>query len=106
MSQFKELQKDMENYGTLRWKHAMHLIRLLLAGITALNEGYIPVQVSEHRDQLLAIRRGEMAWEAVNTWRLNLHRQFDAAYRSTKLPNRPDYEQANDFLVKARRTAL
>ena len=106
MSQFKKLQKDMENYGTLRWKHAMHLIRLLLSGITALNEGYIPVQVADHRDQLLAIRRGEADWAEVNRWRMALHHDFDQAYQQTKLPDRPDYERANAFLVTARRSAL
>ncbi|MBI1256955.1 MAG: nucleotidyltransferase domain-containing protein [Chloroflexi bacterium] len=106
MSQFKKLEKDLENYGTLRWKHAMHLIRLLLSGIVALNEGYIPVRVTEHRDQLLAIRRAEVAWTEVNQWRLDLHQQFDLAYQHTKLPDRPDYERANAFLVAARRSVV
>ena len=106
MSQFKKLQKDMENQGNIKWKHAMHLIRLLLSGITALQEGFIPVPVGEHREQLLAIRRGEMSWEAVNEWRLELHKRFDAAFQTTRLPERPDYETANTFLIKARRSVL
>jgi hypothetical protein len=106
MSQFRKLQKDIENYGEIRWKHAMHLIRLLLAGITALNEGFIPVRVEDHRERLLAIRRGEVAWNEANQWRLALHKEFDAAFQTTKLPERPDYESANAYLVWARRSAL
>jgi predicted nucleotidyltransferase len=106
MSQFKKMTHHLQNYGTIKWKHAMHLIRLLLSGITALQEGYVPVRVEEHRDDLLAIRRGEKTWEEVNEWRIALHKIFDAAYQTSVLPDRPNYEQANAFLVHARRSAL
>ena len=33
LSQFKKLEQDLRNHGQLRWKHVMHLIRLLLSGI-------------------------------------------------------------------------
>jgi uncharacterized protein len=105
-SQFRRLKKHIEKHGTIKWKHAMHLIRLLLSGTIALQEGHIPVDVGEHREQLLAIRREEIAWDEVNEWRLALHKEFDAAYQITKLPDRPDYEKANEFLIKARRNSL
>jgi hypothetical protein len=82
----------------------MHLIRLLLAGVTVLREGVVPVRVEANRDRLLAIKRGEVPFEEVEAWRLDLHRQFDAAAEATKLPERPDYEKANAFLVRARRS--
>lgn len=103
MSQFRKLRRHRENHGEIRWKHAMHLIRLLLSGITILREGFVPVAVDQYRPQLLAIRHGEQSWDAVNRWRLRLHEQFDAAYASTSLPARPNYEAANDFLLRARR---
>jgi uncharacterized protein len=106
MSQFKKLNHHIENYGTIKWKHAMHLIRLLLSGIIALRDSYIPVRVEEHRDDLLAIRREERAWDEVNQWRLKLHKEFDAAFQATALPDRPDYERANEFLIKARRSVF
>ena len=84
----------------------MHLIRLLLAGIEVLRNGYVPVQVDQHRDRLLAIRGGELPWDEVEQWRLALHQEFNAAFENTKLPERPDYEQANAFLIRARRRAL
>lgn len=106
MSQFKKLQKHIENKGTIKWKHAMHLIRLLLSGITALEHRVILVDVGEYREELLAIRNGEVPWEDVNGRRLELHKTFDAAFQKTALPDRPDYERANAYLVKARRSAL
>ena len=32
--------------------------------------------------------------------------EFDAAFQGTTLPDRPDYERANAFLVKARRSMV
>ncbi len=106
LSQFKKLDTSLARHGKIKWKHAMHLIRLLLAGITALREGHVPVSVEERREQLLAIRDGQMPWGELNRWRLALHHEFDAAYAGTKLPERPDYERANALLTKARRSVV
>jgi len=54
---------------------------------------------------LLAIRAGEVPWADVEQWRLELHRQLDDALLSTPLPTAPDYNLANDFLLRARRLA-
>jgi uncharacterized protein len=106
MSQFKKLGQDLRNKGELNWKHAMHLIRLLLSGVTALRQGAIPLKVEEHRERLLEIRRGAVPWEEVNAWRLRLHKEFDAAFLATRLPEYPDYEKANAFLIRARRSRV
>ena len=105
LSQFKKLEQDSRNRGAVRWKHAMHLVRLLLEGVGVLREGFLTVRVEEHRARLLAIRRGETPWEEVNAWRLALHKEFDAAYADTRLPERPDYGRVNAFLVRARRAS-
>lgn len=106
VSQFRKLEQDQRTRGEIRWKHAMHLVRLLLAAITALKEGYLPVEVGDHRAGLLAIRRGEMTWPEIDRWRQDLHRQLETAYFTTRLPDQPDYNRANAFLIKARRAAL
>ena len=106
LSQFKKMQADIRNQGQVKWKHVMHLIRLLISGISALQHGFVPVRVEEHRDQLAAIKRGEMPWEETEKWRLALHAEFDRALAETKLPDRPDYAKANAFLIKARRAAI
>jgi hypothetical protein len=106
MSQFKRMQADVRNHGQVKLKHVMHLIRLLLSGIHVLREGFVPVEVGEHRTRLLAIKSGEMGWDDVEAWRLQLHQEFDQALEATALPERPDYERANEFLIRARRFAL
>ena len=106
MSQFKKLQADLRNKGHVKWKHVMHLIRLLLSGIGVLKERRVQVEVGEHRQELLAIKRGEMPWDEVEKWRLSLHKDFDAAATNTRLPDRPDYAKANALLLKARRSML
>ena len=107
LSQFKRMEQDLRTTGAIKWKHAMHLIRLLIAGVTGLHEGFIPVRVDqEHRDRLLAIKRGEVEWPEVDAWRLALHKDFDRALATTALPDRPDYERANAFLVWARRSMV
>ncbi len=104
MSQFKKIQADLRNKGEVKWKHVMHLIRLLISGVTALREGHVPVRVdSAYRERLLAIKRGEVPFEEVEAWRLALHGEFDHAAQSSTLPDRPDYERANALLIKARR---
>lgn len=106
MSQFKKMQSDLRNQGQVKWKQVMHLIRLLISGIHVLEQGFVPVRVDQHREQLLAIKRGELAWNETEKWRLSLHADFDRALLTTSLPERPDYERANALLLKARRAAL
>ena len=105
LSQFKKLEGDLRNRGEIKWKHAMHLIRLLLAGIGVLKTGVVPVRVDEHRDTLLKIKRGQTPWDEVDRWRRDLHREFDAAFAATRLPEQPDYAAADRFLIQARSRA-
>lgn len=102
LGQFKKMEQDLRNRGAIKMKHAMHLVRLLLSGIHALEHGEIPVDAGRHRERLLAIRHGETPWEEVDAWRLELHKRFEEAFTNTRLPERPDYTAANAFLLKAR----
>jgi predicted nucleotidyltransferase len=106
LSQFRKLEQDVRNRGAIRWKHVMHMIRLLLSGVTLLREGTLIIHAGSHRDRLLAIRAGALAWEEVEIWRQELHRELDEAHRRTPLPPEPDYRAANDFLIRARRSAV
>lgn len=105
-SQFKKMQTDIRNQGRVKWKHVMHLIRLLLSGTHVLRDGTMIVDVGPHRDQLLAIKRGEMPFADADAWRKELQHDFESAFQTTTLPDRPDYERANAFLVDARRRAI
>lgn len=106
MSQFKKLEQDLRTRGDIKWKHVMHLIRLLICGVHGLKTGEILVEVGEYKEPLLSIRHEEMSWDAVNKWRLELHKEFEAAFQKTALPIQPDYNAANRFLLKARRSML
>jgi predicted nucleotidyltransferase len=106
MSQFKKLEQDLCVKDELNWKHAMHLIRLLLQGIGVMTEQQVGVRVVDHRDALLAIRHGGQTWAEVNEWRLALHREFAEAFRRTTLPDAPDYSEANRLLIWARRQGV
>ncbi len=106
MSQWKKLRQRIDSGREIKPKHAMHLVRLLLSGIVALRDQHIPVAVEAHRDRLLAIRHGETGWDDIDTWRLELHREFEAAFEHTSLPDRPDYNAVNRFLLRARHSAV
>ena len=103
MSQFKKIEQDIRTQGEVRWKHAMHLLRLLLTGAATLRDACVPVRVEAHRERLLTVKQGEMPWAHVDAWRKELHLDFERALAETRLPERPDYEAANEFLIKARR---
>ena len=104
-SQFKKLQSDLRNQGQIKWKHAMHLIRLMISGIEILRDQQVMVDVGEHRETLLSIRRGERTWEDVDGIRIGLQKEFDISFSKTRLPERPDYLKANALLVQARSSA-
>ena len=103
LSQFRLMKKGYDADGHFKPKHAMHLIRLLHSGIHALTEGEIRVDVAEHRAELLAIRRGEVPFDEVQKRALELDRLFQEAFARTTLPEKPDTERANRFLIQARR---
>jgi predicted nucleotidyltransferase len=103
LSQFRLMKRGYDADGHFKPKHAMHLIRLLHSGIHALAEGEIRVDVAEHREELLAIRHGRVPFDAVQARALELDRQFQEAFVKTTLPEKPDSERANRFLIAARR---
>lgn len=106
LSQFRHMQRQHEQRGTYKAKHAMHLIRLLYSGIHALRTGDILVDVGEHRAELLYIKSGVLSFEEVRTKALQLDHVFQQAFTTTTLPERPDYERANRFLIHARRRMI
>ena len=74
-----------------------------LTGAATLRNGSVLVRVEAHRDHLLSVERGEVPWTEVDAWRKELHQDFEASLATTRLAERPDYEAANRFLIRARR---
>jgi hypothetical protein len=103
LSQFKKIEADFRQRGEPRWKHVMHLLRLLLSARDLLRSGDLVLDVGVNRDRLLAVRRGEYAWDVVEDWRLELHGQIDEALDSSVLPALPDVARVNAWLYSVRR---
>lgn len=101
--QLNRLDAARARTGEVRWKQAMHMLRLLLAGAHVLRTGEVLVDVSAHRDRLLAVRAGARSWESVAGWAADLRADLDAAARETALPVEPDRAAVADFLVRTRR---
>ncbi len=106
LSQFKKMQADLRNQGQVKWKHVMHLIRLLLSGIrscarASCRSGSRSIGTScwpsgGARCRGKKSRTGGSACTTNST----------PPRRRRSLPERPDYEKANALLIEARRAAL
>ncbi|GAB7034407.1 nucleotidyltransferase domain-containing protein [Streptomyces sp. NPDC021749] len=101
--QLKQLRADLRRHGAPRWKHAMHLLRLLASARDLLRTGVLTLDVGDDRAELLAVRRGEVAWEAVERRMAHLAEEADAAVSGSPLPPEPDRARVADFLFRARR---
>ncbi|WP_067482467.1 nucleotidyltransferase domain-containing protein [Actinomadura hibisca] len=104
--QFRKLEGDLRNHGEPRWKHVMHMVRLLISGRHLLEHGEPLVDVGDLRDRLLAVRRGEMPWDEITAWRESLTTELDGALARSPLPADPDRERIEDFLYSVRRRSV
>jgi uncharacterized protein len=103
ISQFRKMQRARDRAGEeAQPRHTMHLIRLLLAGLGAARTGEPDVTAQAHHTELGAIRTGRMSFDEAFNWAMALQRQFDDSMAVTPLPDLPDYETANAFLIRAR----
>ncbi len=102
--QFQRASRDGD--GQVKWKHIMHLLRLLISGRHLVETGEPLLDVTPFRDRLLAVRRGELPWEEITAWREELLAGLDDALARTPLPEAPDRPAVEDFLVSVRRAAL
>lgn len=105
-SQHGKLLADVRIHGAPRWKHAMHLLRLLLSCRDLLRTGRLTLDAGPHRDRLLAVRRGELTWAEVDAWMSRLTCETDAALTATRLPEHPDRARVEDFLLRTRRASV
>lgn len=103
--QLSKLEADIRHHGVPRWKHAMHLLRLLLSCRDLLRTGRLTIDVGDQRDPLLAVRRGERSWEEVRTWMQGLHEEVDEAVERSPLPADPDTARIEDYLLRVRRAS-
>jgi uncharacterized protein len=103
--QLTRLEAVLRRTGEVRWKQAMHMLRLLMAGAHVLRAGEILVDVSAHRDRLLAVRFGDVSWAGVQSWAAELQADLAAAAERTALPAEPDRATVEAFLIRTRRAS-
>jgi len=105
LGQRKKLDADVRTTGAPRWKHAMHLLRLMTSCRDLLRTGELRIDVGDQRGPLLAVKRGEVPWAAVESWMARLAAEAEAALRHTPLPAEPDRARVADFLFRVRRAS-
>ncbi|MFF3327216.1 DNA polymerase beta superfamily protein [Streptomyces sp. NPDC002889] len=101
----RKLEADVRRHGAPRWKHAMHLLRLLGSCRDLLRTGELVIDVGADRERLLEVKRGEVAWPRVESWMTRLAEEADAAAHRSPLPAEPDRARVEDFLVRTRRAS-
>lgn len=84
-------------------KPAVHLIRLLHAGLHLCRTGEVLVAVGPHLTELAAIRSGETPLDAVEERAAGLIAELRAAAETCGLPDAPDAGRVEAFLQRARR---
>ncbi|MEU3901755.1 nucleotidyltransferase domain-containing protein [Streptomyces sp. NPDC045251] len=103
--QRRKLDADVRTHGAPRWKHAMHLLRLLMSARDLLRTGVLTIDVGDRREPLLAVKRGEVPWPEVEARMNRLVAEGDEAAARSPLPAGPDRRRVEDFLVRVRRTS-
>ncbi|MFJ6558620.1 DNA polymerase beta superfamily protein [Streptomyces sp. NPDC091412] len=102
LSQRGKLEADVRTHGAPRWKHAMHLLRLLTSARDLLRTGTLTVDVGDRREPLLEVRRGEVPWPEVESRMARLAAETERAADRTPLPAEPDHRRVADFLRRVR----
>ncbi|MFB7511401.1 DNA polymerase beta superfamily protein, partial [Streptomyces broussonetiae] len=103
LGQRRKLDADIRTTGAPRWKHAMHLLRLLTSARDLLRTGELRIDVGDQREPLLAVKRGEVPWARVEARMARLAAQTEQSLHRTPLPPEPDTARVSDFLFRVRR---
>ncbi|GHH18193.1 nucleotidyltransferase domain-containing protein [Streptomyces lanatus] len=105
LGQRKKLEADVRVHGAPRWKHAMHLLRLLASARDLLRTGHLTIDVGDRREQLLEVKRGEVPWPEVESRMTRLAGEAEETVHASPLPAEPDRRRVEDFLVRVRRAS-
>ncbi|MFF3987241.1 DNA polymerase beta superfamily protein [Streptomyces sp. NPDC001797] len=103
LGQRRKLDADVRTHGAPRWKHAMHLLRLLTSARDLLRTGELTIDVGDRRAELLAVKQGEVSWAEIESRMARLAAETERALHSSPLPAEPDHARVAGFLFRARR---
>ena len=92
-------------------KHMMHLVRLYLMGIDILQDGKIITYREKEHDLLMSIRNGDFLKDNVPTKEFrdmvdDLQLKFEKAKEKSYLPDKPDYQRINNFMIKVNKEII
>jgi len=93
-------QQHGKNYDS---KNMMHTIRLLQTAEQILSKGTLNIKVP-NRAELLAIKAGEMEYDALLEMADELIVSIEKNYATSSLPDRPDEQKAIENLIAIRET--
>ncbi|MEU6196908.1 nucleotidyltransferase domain-containing protein [Streptomyces sp. NPDC047061] len=105
LAQRRKLDADVRVHGAPRWKHAMHLLRLLTSARDLLRTGELTIGVGDRRAEFLAVKRGEVSWAEAESRMARLAEETERALHGTPLPAEPDHARVADFLFRTRRAS-
>ena len=92
--------------GTPRWRQVAEVIRLLIGVEHLLRTGELTLDVSAHREQLLAVASGELPWAETEAWVESLRDRSAEAVLRSPLPALPNQPAVRNWLKSARRRRL
>lgn len=91
----------VERYG-FDTKYAGHILRLGYQGIAYMETGGFDVPMpAPQREVILAVRTGEISENDVLSLAGMVEAELKAAIDASLLPERPDYDRVNEFLISA-----
>ena len=82
------------------YKHAMHLIRLLIMGEEILSTGRIATYRVKENELLMAIRNGKYGFDKIFALAQKYEERFLEAARKTELPDEPDEGRVVEMMVE------
>jgi len=97
-AQMRRLENKVAKGEPPKWKHAMHLIRLLRMGMEIVETGEVKVRRPD-RKELLKIRKGEIPLKSLMKEAHHLLNEIDGMVKRSPLPSAPDSTAAEIFLI-------
>lgn len=98
-AQFTRMQSHYQKHGSVPWKQAAHMLRILICGVESLQQSTLVMQVGPHRDYLQAVRQGERSMDEVIRQFHIWNQKFRDVFAGSKLPDEPDFQKINRFVI-------
>lgn len=98
-AQYAKMSSYFQKHGNVPWKQVAHMLRLLICGAETLQQSNLVLHVGQHQDYLLAVRRGERSYDEV-TRQFGIWKQkFQESFAGSPLPEEPDFQKINQFVI-------